>query len=183
MILALGAIVNAGTGTSGAVLDMTGHTGVKFINSTLSVGLGIGLNLLLIPPLGVVGAAIAAFGAVSLVNLLRLAEVLWLVGVGPYNATFAKPLVAGAAAALAAVLIASVLAAQPLLLRAGAGILVLMGGYAGLLLLMGLSDDDRLLLARAANRMRRVRGGRNTREPPQITEADAAAGAGPQSLR
>jgi O-antigen/teichoic acid export membrane protein len=182
VILALGAIVNAGTGTSGAVLDMTGHTGVKFINSTLSVGLGIGLNLLLIPPFGVVGAAIAAFGAVSLVNLLRLAEVLWLVGVGPYNATFAKPLVAGAAAALAAVLIASVLAAQPLLLRAGAGILVLMGGYAGLLLLMGLSDDDRLLLVRAANRMRRVRGGRNTREAPQITEADAAAGAGPQSL-
>ncbi|HXG40036.1 MAG TPA: flippase, partial [Candidatus Limnocylindrales bacterium] len=99
VILTFESLVNSGTGTSGAVLDMTGHTRVKFVNSTLSVGLSIGLSLLLIPVWGLIGAALAALGSTAIVNLLRVLEVWLLLGVTPYSLAWLKPISAGAVAA------------------------------------------------------------------------------------
>jgi O-antigen/teichoic acid export membrane protein len=180
VILAWGAIVNASTGTSGAVLDMTGHTSVKVVNSTLSVGLAIGINLLLIPPLGVVGAAIAAVCSISLVNLLRVGEVLWLVGIGPYNTGFGKPLAAGVAASTVALAIRAALGSQSLWLQAGLGIGALAIVYGAVLLLLGLSDDDRMVLERAGRRIRRIGRGKRVERALPSPKVDAATGPGPQ---
>jgi len=182
VILAWAAIINAATGTSGALLDMTGHTGVKLVNSTLSVALAIALNLLLIPPLGLVGAAIAVVGSVAAVNGLRVVEVLWLVGIGPYNASFAKPLAAAVAASAAALGIAAVLASQSTLVRAGLGILGIMIVYSGVLLALGLSEEDRLVFARAGTRFRRLSGRGASRRKGPPPDAEPAIGSGPQQL-
>ena len=79
---------------------MTGHTRVKLLNSALSVALAIGLNWILIPPMGIVGAALAAVGSIAIVNILRLLQVRLLVGVQPYDTSWLKPIAAGLAAAL-----------------------------------------------------------------------------------
>lgn len=156
VILAWGAIVNAATGTSGAMLDMTGHTAMKLINSTVSVGLAIGLNLVLIPLYGVVGAAIGAVAAVTAVNVLRVIEVGLLESVNPYNLSYLKPIVAGGAALAAGLLIGRLaLADQPFFISSVAGIVVLVATYGLLLRALGISDEDRFVLGRAIDRVRR----------------------------
>ncbi len=159
VILAFASLINAGTGTSGAVLDMTGHTRVKLINSSLAVGLAIALNLFLIPELGITGAAIASLGSVATVNLLRVAEVWWLVRVGPYDLSWAKPLLAGAAAATVGWMVAMLTQGTGLLLSSALGAVALGLAYAGLLVVLGLSDDDRIVVSRAARKFTRRRGG------------------------
>jgi O-antigen/teichoic acid export membrane protein len=170
VILAFASLVNAATGTSGAILDMTGHTRVKLVNSTLSVALSIILNLLLIPPLGVMGAALSVVGAVSMVNLLRVAEVGLLVGVGPYDRSWLKPIVAGIAAAAVGVGISVALAESGLVVRSVVGIAAMGVTYAGVLLAQGLNDDDRLVLSRAGRRFRR---GRRSTRGAKVPESDA----------
>ncbi|MEO5987233.1 MAG: flippase [Candidatus Limnocylindria bacterium] len=164
VILAWGAIVKAGTGTSGAMLDMTGHTAVKLLNSSVSVALAIALSLLLIPRFGVEGAAIAAVASVAAVNVLRVVEVARLEKVGPYNASYRKPLIAGVAAYAAAMLVAHGLAGGlAMVISAPLGIGALLAVYVGMLYVLGVDDDDRFVLGRAANRFRRRRGEPGTR--------------------
>ena len=158
-ILAFASMANAATGTSGAMLDMTGHTRMKLVNSTLAVGLAIALNLLLIPALGISGAAIASLGSVATVNLLRVAEVGWLVRVGPYDASWAKPMLAAVVAA--AVGWGAMLFFENVtgpLAGSAIGALALTVTYVAVLVALGLSDDDRTVLSRAARKVTRRRG-------------------------
>jgi O-antigen/teichoic acid export membrane protein len=157
VILAFGSVINAATGTSGAVLDMTGHTRVKLLNSSLAVGLAITLNLILIPDYGITGAAIASLGSVATVNLLRVAEVVWLVRVGPYDLAWAKPLLAGTAAVLVGWIVAMLAQGTGMLISSAVGAIALVLVYAGLLVALGLSDDDRAVVARAADKLTRRR--------------------------
>lgn len=173
VILAWGAIVNAATGTSGAMLDMTGHTAMKLINATVSVGLAIGLNLLLIPPLGVVGAAIAAVASIAAVNALRVVEVAVLESLVPFNVTYLKPIAAGVVALGVGVAVGRVvLAGQVLAVWALAGIISLVIVYVVGLRLLGLDEADRFVLRRSVERLRR--GPRRGRRREAAVEADGA---------
>jgi O-antigen/teichoic acid export membrane protein len=174
VILACASLTNAATGTSGAILDMTGHTSVKLVNSTLSVGLAIVLNLLLIPPLGVTGAAIASLGSVASVNLLRVVEVGWLVRVGPYDRSWIKPLVAGiVAAAVGWGVLLGLQGTAQLLTRSALAALALAATYVLLLVVLRLSDDDRIIVSRAARKFTRRRGGPPRGGPPGLARATA----------
>ncbi|MDX1402824.1 MAG: polysaccharide biosynthesis C-terminal domain-containing protein, partial [Kiloniellales bacterium] len=62
VLLAWAQLANAGTGTCGSIIDMTGHTKIKLVNSVIWVILSIGTNFLLIPSWGIIGAAVAALG-------------------------------------------------------------------------------------------------------------------------
>jgi O-antigen/teichoic acid export membrane protein len=156
VILAWGALANAATGTSGAILDMAGHTRVKFVNSTLSLGLAIGLSLMLIPPMGIVGAAIAAVGSVALVNLLRVLEVALLVRITPYDAAWLKPLLAGALGLGAGLLAASLAGGSATVAGFAAGAIALLAVYAGAVFALGISEDDRMVLGRAGRKIARI---------------------------
>lgn len=174
VILACGNLLNAATGSSGAVLDMSGYTIVKLLNATISVGLALALNLLLIPSYGIIGAAIAAASAVGIVNLLRVVQVRILVGVGPYNRDFLKPIAAGVAAA-AATLVAGVLTqALDGWARAGLGLLVLAGVYTAAIIALGITEDDRLVLDRVGRKLSR-RGRRDRPERGAGTDVDRSA--------
>lgn len=167
VVLAWGNLINAATGTSGAILDMTGHTRVKLLNSALSVALAIGLNWILIPPMGIVGAALAAVGSIAIVNILRLLQVRLLVGVQPYDTSWLKPIAAGLAAALAAVGVALIAGGPTTIFGFALGALVLIGGYVGAIVALGLSEDDRMVLGRVGRRLtrRRRRAARVARDP------------------
>ena len=161
-ILAGANLVNAATGMSGAVLDMTGHTLLKLINAPIAFGVAVGLNILLVPPFGLVGAALAVLISTSTLNVLLLVEVRMLERASPYDRTFLKPIGAGIIAVPAG-LAASVVGAlvwDPL--RAVVGIPALLLTYAACLLLFGLDEADRTILARAREKLRRRRPGRAT---------------------
>lgn len=160
ILLALANMADVGTGTCGAVIDMSGYAKLKLFNSIVRVVLAIGLSILLIPSMGILGAAIATLVVVGTVNVLRLMEVFWLFRLLPYNRTFFKPITAGLAGTLATLAVAYWLPAQTNLIATAICVTVLCAVYVGTLLLLGLSAEDRTLLRRVRQRLNRKFGGR-----------------------
>jgi O-antigen/teichoic acid export membrane protein len=147
-ILAFASLFNASTGVCGTIVTMTGHSKLSLANSILSLVVTIGLDLLLIPQWGLVGAAVASALSVILLNVLRLAQVYLLLRIQPYNLSFLKPLAASLAAAGAAYIANGWLMLRPDLVRLVLGSGVLWGVYAGALVLLRLDNEDRLVLKR-----------------------------------
>lgn len=72
VLLALAMLVATGCGLVDSVLAMAGRTSWNLGNALLALAVNVVLNLLLIPPLGILGAAIAWAVAIVLANLLPL---------------------------------------------------------------------------------------------------------------
>jgi O-antigen/teichoic acid export membrane protein len=154
-IIAAGELVNAGTGVCGSVLDMTRHTGAKLVNSVVWLVLVVGTNLLLIPRWGVIGAATATALAQSTVNVLRIGQVWYLERVQPYDRTFVKPLAAGVLAAAVGIGLVG-LWPDPHLVVLALEIGTVVGVYVGALGLLGVADEDRMVLGAVWRRGRRA---------------------------
>jgi O-antigen/teichoic acid export membrane protein len=172
-ILAAANLVYSGTGMSGAVLDMTGHTRLKLVNAAVSVGLGIALNVTLVPSFGLVGAAVAALAVTAGGNILQFVEVQLLERASPYNRMFLKPITAGALALCASIGVKILVEGMGEFVQAAVGIPVLFITYATALIVLGVDADDRLVLRRVQGRFaRRGRGGarqaaaRSSKEAP-----------------
>ena len=77
-VFAFAELVNAATGICGSIIDMTGQTKLKFVNSIISTTLVVSGNVFLIPRWGVLGTAVASFTAVSFLNIIRVIQVWYL---------------------------------------------------------------------------------------------------------
>lgn len=80
-ILTLGQLFNAATGSVGNLLTMTGHERDAAAGFGLSGIANIGLNLALIPSLGIVGAALANAGSLMIWNILLVVAVRRRLGI------------------------------------------------------------------------------------------------------
>lgn len=150
-------LVDIATGICGVMLDMTDRTRLKLINTIIAVGLSIGVSILLIPAWGLIGAAVSMLASSILINLLRIAEVFILFRMLPYNMEFLKPAIASAATVGAMLLISRLLPPgwdnQVNLAYLIIDCLILLAVYAGATLLLGLSEEDRTIVARLRKRM------------------------------
>lgn len=81
LILAMGQLVNIITGPAGNLLMMCGHERLVRNTLTASAFICVALNLLLIPPMGVIGAAIANAVTVTMENLVLLTLVWRKLGI------------------------------------------------------------------------------------------------------
>ncbi len=95
VVLSVGSMVNAGTGSVGYILLMTGHQKHSFINSLTAVIINIILGIILTKLHGALGTAIATGLALAIVNLMRLLQVRLLLKIHPYRWDTLKPLGAG----------------------------------------------------------------------------------------
>ncbi|RJQ18384.1 MAG: flippase [Nitrospiraceae bacterium] len=95
IILACGELVNAGVGSVGYMLMMTGRAKIVMLNSIVFCILNIVLNYLLIPPHGIIGAAIATGTSLAIVNIMRVIEVYVLLNIQPFKLNYLKPLLSG----------------------------------------------------------------------------------------
>lgn len=160
VLLACANMTDVSTGMCGAMLDMTGHTKLKLLNAVVRFVLSVGLSLLLIPQYGVIGAAIAALAAVGTVNLLRLGQVFVLLGLLPYDRSSIKPLLAAAAALVVVLLVGRGGTGDVSLAAVAVRASVLVMVYVGMILALGLSPEDRAVLAAVRKRF----GGRKERK-------------------
>ncbi len=163
VLLAGAQLANVATGTAGTVLIMGERQKIELVNSILALLLGLLLDVLLIPRLGIVGAAVGACASMTAVNVLRVIQIQRLWKANPINARYLKPLAAGLAAAAAALALSRALTAGLWLgpwaaLLAGSSVLMVV--YAAALWLLGLEADD---VAVARGFLRRLRGGRGRR--------------------
>ena len=156
IIVAGGNLFNAATGMCGVMITMTGNTWLDTANSFVSLMLVLTFSALLIPGMGMTGAAIAAASGVVVINVIQTLEVLVLFRFLPYNRTFIKPIVAGAISAAAAYLLAHGLFKGDSFVGIVSSAIILLVTYVGVILLLGLSPEDRLVLKRLSERLERL---------------------------
>jgi O-antigen/teichoic acid export membrane protein len=148
IILAFGSLFNASTGTNGSMITMTGHSRVTLANSITSLVVSLGLDVLLIPRWGIVGAALAVTLTTVLINTLRTIQVFLFLRLWPYNWSFLKPVMAALLAGGVTYFANQWLSLLPMALRVGVGMLSLWSIYALVVLLLKLSAEDHLVLDR-----------------------------------
>jgi O-antigen/teichoic acid export membrane protein len=130
VVLALAMLLATGSGPVDVMLLMAGRSGLSLANNAAALVVDLALNAMLIPRLGVTGAAIAWAAALATRNILPLAQVRRLFGMSP----------TGAGLGLAALSALACFGALPLLTRLAfgttatlTGLVLGTCGYAGLL--------------------------------------------------
>ena len=93
-LLSIGQLVNFATGAVGVMLIMSGRSNIAFINSVVMLIVALALDFWLVPVYGLMGAAVAGAFVIISVNIIRLGQVWFLMGMQPYSRAFFKPLVA-----------------------------------------------------------------------------------------
>jgi O-antigen/teichoic acid export membrane protein len=159
LILAAGQLVNAGTGPTGALLTMTGKQKWELANTISMVAVNFLLNLILIPKMGVIGAAIATAISIATINGLKLVQVYMLFGLRAHNLKYLKGVLAIGAAALIGYLVHSWLSnvgySSFTRVPLAGGALVITAALG--LWLLGLDHEDKMAIA--ALRLRQAASG------------------------
>jgi O-antigen/teichoic acid export membrane protein len=140
-ILLCGQLANVGTGAVGLLLLMTGHERGWLLLTLGGFLANLVLAILLIPPFGIVGAAVST--AISTVAFFSLAvvQVFRQLDIFPYDRRFVKIL--GAAAASACLLfVAHTLVQTTPLIWIGVVAVFGSGTFFAILLLLGLDSED-----------------------------------------
>jgi O-antigen/teichoic acid export membrane protein len=86
-ILALAMVANVITGPTGMILLMGGRSGLILVDSAIALALNVALNLLLIPHLGMVGAALAWAASIVSFNALTVIQARHSWGIQPFGRT------------------------------------------------------------------------------------------------
>jgi O-antigen/teichoic acid export membrane protein len=140
-------LVNAGVGSVGLTLQMSGHQDWVLGNNLFTAALNIGLNLWWIPKWGILGAALATGSALALNNLLGMVEMFWLLKMHPFSRGYMRlgfPVAAG-------------LGTSAMLRLADCiwwpNLMVSMGAFGLAFVLVGMSDVDRAVLRAIRNRL------------------------------
>jgi O-antigen/teichoic acid export membrane protein len=149
-ILALGQVAYSATGLASAILLMFGHSATVMRNSVVLAVLLIGSNCVLVPHLGMIGAAIGVATANAAVGAISLWQVRALYGVQPFAWGLVKPFIAAAVASVI------VLGARAIVHPAPSSLLVALGAlsYAAALLLLRIEPADRQMLGTIVARFR-----------------------------
>lgn len=142
LLLATGQLFNNATGSANSVLLMSGHSRLVMTNTIIMGIVLLAATAVIIPFWGITGAALAASLTFIVTNLIRVMQVWKIHGVQPYTWALAKPAAAAVlATGIVLVLRVSVTAIPISLLGLMVGVLYLSG-----LLLLGIHQEDRLIL-------------------------------------
>lgn len=156
-LLALAELVDALTGICGAIIDMTGHTRLKMVNSTIQLILSIGTNVLLIPRYGLLGAAVGALIVNAAINNLRMFQVWYLYRILPFDRSFLKPVAASLVSLGVGFLTRQLTGGSQNLLLLILQTVILFVVFAAIMFLLGLPEEDRAVVGQLKSRISRRR--------------------------
>ncbi len=159
VLLSTGLLIAVSMGPVGIALAMTGYQKWNVYNAVALAVISVGFTLALVPRMGVAGAGLAAGLSQALVKMARLIQVRFLLKITPYDRSTLK-----AAATVMITLAMAVLTRTYLAVPPGVvwSILVMVASLAVVALLtvaMGVTEEDRLVLAMVLRKVRRSRGG------------------------
>ena len=141
VILAVGYLVNVTCGgPDGALLQGLGYSRLVFVNTSLLLGINAVGSALLVPRLGITGAAIGTASALIVAGLAAISEVYLIRGIHPLTASLGKLFLSAVPAALAGLTVVILL---PPILVAVALPVVVLAVYGGSVIASGaLTDAD-----------------------------------------
>jgi len=159
LVLSLGTfgqLVNAGVGSVGYLLLMSGNQArlirVQVVMAVFMVATTLGL----VRPFGIAGVALAAALTNALSNYLNLRQVRAALRLSPYNLTYLRllgPCFASFAVTAGCRLLFRSSALHPEWLGIGIALAVSYASFCGFALLMGLDNDDKMIVAAIRNRV------------------------------
>jgi len=155
----LGQLVNAGVGSVGYLLLMSGNQRRLIRVQTITTIFMIGLTTALVRPFGIVGVAFAAALTNVLTNYLCLNEVRSALRLSPYNRTYFRlfwPCLASLAVIPCSRLVAA--PSYPEWIPIAGALIIAYVTFCGLSLIVGLDEDDRMIVAAMQRRLRGVVG-------------------------
>jgi O-antigen/teichoic acid export membrane protein len=85
VVISLAMLVNLGTGNVTVVLLMGGKSSLSAYNALSALVVNVGLNLILLPRIGIVGAAIAWAASIVVENVAAAIEVWLMFRIGPFG--------------------------------------------------------------------------------------------------
>jgi len=135
-------------GLSSTVLAMTGYARLSLFNALGALGLQIVLNLMLIPRMGINGAALATLLVFFLLSAVRISEIFILLKIHPFGKALWKPIAAGFFVALLLMAVRPWLLSLPVFAGFMAGALLSVCSYAVLMLLLKLEQEEREIILR-----------------------------------
>ena len=150
----LGQLINAGVGSVGYLLLMSGNQRRLIRVQAMMAVFVIAATVALVRPYGIVGVAAAAALTNAITNYLNLREVRAALQLSPYNRTYLRlllPCVASIAAALGIRLLTA--GFHPEWMAIAAGLSAAYAVFCGLSLLIGLDDDDRMIVTAIQRRL------------------------------
>ena len=156
MIGALGELFDCGVGSVGFLLLMSGNERRLLRIQIVMVALTVGLNILLIPRFGIVGAAVASAVTTAGSNLWSLREVHHALGIFPYNRSYGRMLVPVAASFSVLWLARFSLAFFRPLAVVGGSLVLAYVVFVTVALSFGLDPDDKLVVHAVWARLRAV---------------------------
>lgn len=152
-ILSLGWLIMSATGPANRTIAMSGRSKLNLANILVAFALHVALNLFLIPRHGIVGAAWATTISTGLGSVVICLEVNLLLRIFPYRLDFLKPLVAGLVPAAVVLFLGSHgLPGRGLVATIALAALFALA-YLGLLLLLGLDQEDRIVLGKLRDKL------------------------------
>jgi len=132
---------------------MSGKTLIVLLNTILILAMKIILNILLIPRLGLYGAAVASSSSIVALNIVMVIEVFRLIRIHPYERTFLKPILTG----IIAILVIYSAKNIPNMDLSWAGPILALAfviSYIISLRLFGIAEEDKLLFKRIRTKIR-----------------------------
>jgi capsular exopolysaccharide synthesis family protein len=160
IILALGKLIDAGTGPCALMLNMSGRPLWNMVDNVTVLVLNVVLNLFLIPRFGIVGSAVAWAISLGLVNLARVTQVWWAMRMLPFDVGVLRGFVAALGALAVAMGVRGWLAGP---LELPVGLAAIAVSYLLVVMALGLSAEDRLVLGALLERLRPSGAGRRRR--------------------
>ena len=85
VILVFGYMLNAASGPEGMVLEGLGYTRLTLLNSIILIGINGTLNIIFVPRIGILGAAIGTASALTIAGFAGIVEIYVLETVHPYT--------------------------------------------------------------------------------------------------
>jgi len=159
LFLSTGLMIAACTGPVGAFLAMTGYQRWNVYNAIALAVISVGLNILLVPRMGITGAGLAVGLAHALVNIARLIQVRLLLKISPYDRSSMK-VATTTAIALVLAIAARVYLVIPGGIEWSFAVAVVSATVVALLTIaMGVKEEDKLILATILRKVRRSKGG------------------------
>ena len=143
VIMAIGMLFLFGTGPVTGILILSGRPRLALVDYLSAMTLELVLALLLIPRYGLAGAAIASTSGRFVNNVLPLFQVWLTLRFHPYRADYWKPIAAAVMAVGTAKVIVSAAGLGSGITSAATATILACASYAGVMLLLGFSVEDR----------------------------------------
>ncbi len=158
VLLSASSFLQAAFGLAATVLAMGGYARLSLFNALSGLLLQVALNAMLVPSMGVNGAALSNLVVFLLLSTVRTAEVRTLLGIHPFGRALWKPFAAGCCCVALLAAASPLFAALSPLPAFACAVLLTLVSYLGAMLLLKLEEEEKEVIFKLLPFINKLKG-------------------------